>query len=74
MVAVPEQLCNTHSFHQGVCFGPSGYQASAKLALIYPVHCACRAAAETVIDKFVSSNTAVAFGNGELVRPWKGIP
>lgn len=27
-----------------------------------------RAAAETVIDRFVSSNTAVAFGNGELVN------
>lgn len=27
----------------------------------------CRAAAEAVIDRFVSSNTAVAFGNGELV-------
>jgi len=27
----------------------------------------CRAAAETVIDRFVTSNTAVAFGNGELV-------
>jgi hypothetical protein len=27
----------------------------------------CRAAAEAVVDRFVSSNTAVACGNGELV-------
>lgn len=33
----------------------------------------CRAAAEAVIDRFVSSNTAVAFGNGELVSGAKRV-
>lgn len=28
----------------------------------------CRAAAEAVVQQYISSNTNVAFGNGELVR------
>jgi hypothetical protein len=35
--------------------------------LCVQLSCPCRAAAEAVLDRYVSSNTAVAFGNGELV-------
>jgi hypothetical protein len=40
---------------------------AADTAALSHAHVSCRAAAEAAVDKYVPSNSVVAFGNGELV-------